>query len=74
MRLNRNSYWLFNTIGETFMVYDEVDRLVTWLVGKRTNHLLILVVKGQKTSPLLTIDTNDMMELRRELIGVMNSL
>jgi len=72
MTLNRNYYLVHNTVSETVTHYDDPYRLVGWLCGKRTNHLVIHVIKGDKAK-LLTVE-NDVIAFQKRLIETMNSL
>ena len=72
MILNRNFYLVHNTIAETVTHYDDPHRLINWLCGKRTNHLVIHVVKCDRAK-LLTVD-NDVLAFQKKLIETMNSL
>lgn len=58
------------------MAYDDVDRLVTWLIGKRVNHLMVIVMKGEKCGPkAYRVGVyEDLMDLRKDLLATMNSL
>ena len=72
MTLNRNYYLVHNTVSETVTHYDDVYRLIGWLMGKKTNHLIIHVIKGDRAK-LLTVD-NDDISFQKRLIDTMNSL
>lgn len=72
MTLNRNFYLVHNTISETVTHYDDAYRLAAWLLGKRTNHLIVYVVKGDKAK-LVTVD-NDIMAFQKYLVETMNKL
>ena len=72
MTLNRNYYLVVNTIAETATHFDDALRLVTSLFGRRTNHLVIHVIKGDKAR-LLTVE-NDVVGFQKRLIETMNTL
>jgi hypothetical protein len=46
--------------------------LAGWLVGKRTSHLVIAVVKGDKAR-FFTVP-QDLLEFRNDLLKIMNAL
>ena len=72
MNLNRNYYLVHNTVAETVTHYDDVHRLVGWLMGKKTHHLIVHVIKGDKAR-LLMVD-NDVLAFQKKLLDTMNSL
>lgn len=72
MTLNRNYYLVHNTQSETVTHYDDAYRLVGWLMGKKTHHLIIHVIKGDKAR-LLPVD-NDPLAFQKKLLETMNSL
>lgn len=72
MTLNRNYYLVHNTIAETVTHYDDAYRLVGWLLGKKTSHLVIHVIKGDRAK-LLTVE-NDVLSFQKRLIETMNTL
>jgi len=72
MTLNRNFYLVHNTASETVTHYDDAYRLVGWLMGKKTSHLVIHVIKGDKAK-LLLVNT-DPLDFQKELLTTMASL
>ena len=72
MKLDRNFYLIHNTVSDTVTHYDDALRLINWLVGKKTNHLVIHVIKGDKAK-LLTVDAAVEM-MQRKLTDAMNAL
>lgn len=72
MKLDRNFYLIHNTVSDTVTHYDDALRLINWLVGKKTNHLVIHVIKGDKAK-LLTVDAAVEM-MQRKLTDTMNAL
>jgi len=72
MTLNRNYYLVHNTQSDTVTHYDEVHRLVGWLMGKKTQHLTIIVVKGDKAR-LLSVD-GDPFAFQKKLLDTMANL
>ena len=69
-------YRLLNLRDEVYTKYDDPHRLVTWLMGKRTSHLLIQVVGTQgrvreyivpdeDASDLIKMMVSDMIELTK---------
>jgi hypothetical protein len=72
INITKNRYMVENTISETVTSYDDAYRLVAWLIGKRTDHMIVHVIKGCK-SRLLMVD-NDMVKFSRTLIEAMNAL
>jgi len=72
MKLDRNYYLVHNTASETVTHYDDAYRLVGWLMGKKTSHLIIHVIKGNKAK-LLAVNT-DPLDFQKELLATMASL
>jgi hypothetical protein len=72
MTLNRNYYLVHNTISETVTHYEDVNRLVGWLCGKRTNHLIIHVIKCDRAR-LLVVE-NDIIAFQKKLTETMRDL
>lgn len=72
IQLNRNRYLVLNDTAEVFNSFDDVNRLLAWLVGKRTSHLTVAVVKGSKAR-LMTV-SNDLIEFRDLLTKTMSEL
>ena len=72
MQLNRNYYLLHDTIGEIVTHYDDVYILTGRLMGKKTSHLIVFVIKGDRAK-LLPID-NDVMTFQKTLVETMRSL
>lgn len=72
IQLNRNHYLLLDYHNEIFTSYDDVNRLIGWLIGKPHGHRVVLVVKGDKAK-LLTIPS-DLLGFRDVLLTTMNGL
>jgi len=72
IQLNRNHYLVLNYPTEIFQKFDDVNKLAGWLVGKRTSHLVIAVVKGDKAR-FFTVP-QDLLEFRNDLLKIMNAL
>jgi len=73
IQLNRSRYLVLNDTAEVFSSFDDVNRLLAWLVGKRTSHLTIAVVKGSKAT-LLSVDSQDLVTFRAVLTKTMSEL
>jgi hypothetical protein len=72
IQLTRNHYLVLNYPAEVFQTFDDVNKLAGWLVGKRTGHLVIAVVKGDR-SRLFTVP-QDLLGFRDVLLKTMTSL
>jgi hypothetical protein len=72
IQLNRNRYLVLNDTAEVFNSFDDVNRLLGWLVGKRTSHLTVYVVKGYRAR-LMPV-SNDLLEFREILTKTMSEL
>ena len=72
MKLDRNFYLVHNTVSDTVTHYDDALRLINWLIGKKTSHLIIHVINGDKAKLLVVDATVELMQ--RKLIETMNSL
>ena len=72
IQLNRNHYLVLNYSAEVFQMFDDVNRLAGWLVGKRTSHLVVAVVKGDKAR-FFTVP-HDLVEFRNDILKTMNAL
>jgi hypothetical protein len=72
MQLNRNRYLLENTVAETCMSYDDPNRLAGWLIGKKSFHLIVHVIKGDKSKLMLV--PQDLTHFHTDLNKAMQSL
>ena len=73
MKLNHRQYLVINEMAETVIGYDDANRLISWLLGKRTGHLKIIVVGTNGRAQVLEIG-NDIIDFQKLLISTMNSL
>lgn len=72
IQLNRNRFLVLNYPAETFLAFDDPLRLISFLIGKRTGHLVIVVLKGDRAK-FLTVD-NDLATFSRTLNETMAAL
>lgn len=72
IKLDRQYYLCHNTTAEIVTHYDDAYRLIGWLMGKRTSHLIIHVIKNDKAR-LLTVDP-DPIAFQKKLLDTMASL
>lgn len=73
IRLDQSYYLVLNTVSETYLRFDDIYRLQSFLMGKRVNHLLFLIVKGMKAIPYV-VSSNDVQETVNDLKRLMASL
>ena len=73
IRLDQSYYLVLNTVSETYLRFDDIYRLQSFLMGKRVNHLLFLIVKGMKATPYV-VSSNDAQETVNDLKRLMASL
>jgi len=71
--LNRNCYRLLNTNSETYVEYDDANRLVGWLMGKHTKNFIVQVVKGEKVHQLV-VENDNPFAFQKKLLEIMATL
>ena len=72
IQLNRNRYIVINDAAGSADSFDDINRLMSYLIGKRTHSMTLVVAKGSKAC-IMGIN-NELEEFRKLLIKVMAEL
>ena len=74
MRLKERIYRLLNEPAGTFTEYSDASRMVSWLCGKRTGHLVIQIVGTKGRVREMQVGDYDPSDLLKDLVATMHDL
>ena len=67
-------YRILNLPAETYTTYSDASRLVTWLIGKKTGHLMVQIVGTKGRVNELQVGDLDPADLLKTLNSLMHNL